>query len=284
MSCAEVAAAVAAAAFAIAVPGGGTLATGRRRRHPAEPLTGATQPNMGRQWLHAKKEVTANRRAQITSKLVREIMVAAKMGTPDPAMNPRLQLAVDAARKQSVSNDVINRGIKKGSGQGADAIQYELVTYEGMGPCNVPVIIECLTENRNRTAPDIRMLFKDAQFGSKVMFLFDHVGIVEATHPKAGQDLESAAIEAGAQDVEPLENTKEEESGAQEGRLDRQHRRTRLPRQGPAAARRRGSNQGRDVPRAHRRERRCAPRLRGAEVSAASTKCSNRANPLLDRR
>jgi transcriptional/translational regulatory protein YebC/TACO1 len=77
----------------------------------------------------------------------------------------------------------------------------------------VPVVIECLTENRNRTAPDIRMLFKDAQFGSKVMFLFDHVGIVEATHPKAGQDLESAAIEAGAQDVEKLESAKEEESG-----------------------------------------------------------------------
>ena len=152
---------------------------------------------MGRQWLHAKKEVTANRRAQMTSKLVREIMVAAKMGVPDPAMNPRLSLAVEAARKQSVSNDVINRAIKKGSGQGDDAVNFELVTYEGMGPCNVPVVIECLTENRNRTAPDIRMLFKDAQFGSKVMFLFDHVGIVEATHPKAGQDLESAAIEAG---------------------------------------------------------------------------------------
>ena len=168
---------------------------------------------MGRQWLHAKKEVTANRRAQMTSKLVREIMVAAQMGVPDPAMNPRVSLAVDAARKQSVSNDVINRAIKKGSGQGDDAVNFELVTYEGMGPCNVPVVIECLTENRNRTAPDIRMLFKDAQFGSKVMFLFDHVGIVEATHPKAGQDLESAAIEAGAQDVEKLESAKEEESG-----------------------------------------------------------------------
>ncbi len=168
---------------------------------------------MGRQWLHAKKEVTANRRAQMTSKLVREIMVAAKMGVPDPAMNPRVSLAVDAARKQSVSNDVINRAIKKGSGQGDDAVNFELVTYEGMGPCNVPVVIECLTENRNRTAPDIRMLFKDAQFGSKVMFLFDQVGIVEATHPKAGQDLESAAIEAGAQDVEKLESAKEEESG-----------------------------------------------------------------------
>lgn len=168
---------------------------------------------MGRQWLHSKKEVTANRRAQITSKLVREIMVAAKMGVPDPDMNPRLQLAVDAARKQSVSNDVINRAIKKGSGQGADAINYELVTYEGMGPHNVPVIIECLTENRNRTAPDMRSLWKDGQFGSRVAFLFDHLGIVEATHAGAGRDLLSAAIEAGAQDVKPLESVPEGESG-----------------------------------------------------------------------
>ena len=168
---------------------------------------------MGRQWLHAKKEVTANRRAQITSKLVREIMVAAKMGVPDVAMNPRLSLAVEAARKYSVSNDVINRAIKKGSGQGADAVNYELVTYEGMGPCNVPVIVECLTENRNRTAPDIRILFKDAQFGSKVMFLFDHVGIVEATRDLPDQDLEGAAIEAGAQDVEKLEGVHEDHSG-----------------------------------------------------------------------
>lgn len=168
---------------------------------------------MGRQWLHAKKEVTANRRAQVTSKLVREIMVAAKMGVPDPEMNPRLSLAVEAARKYSVGNDVIHRAIKKGSGQGADAINYELVTYEGMGPCNVPIIVECLTENRNRTAPDIRTLFKDAQFGSKVMFLFDYVGIVEATHPQPGKDLDEAAIEAGAQDVEKLESAKEGESG-----------------------------------------------------------------------
>ncbi|HEX5054083.1 MAG TPA: YebC/PmpR family DNA-binding transcriptional regulator [Planctomycetota bacterium] len=168
---------------------------------------------MGRQWLHSKKEVTANRRAKITSKLVREITIAAKMGVPDPEMNPRLALAVEAARKQSVSNDVIGRAIKKASGQGDDAVNYELVTYEGMGPRNVPVIVECMTENRNRTAPDIRSLFKDAQFGSKVMFLFDHVGIVEATHDKAVMDLETVAIEVGAQDVHALENTPEGHSG-----------------------------------------------------------------------
>jgi YebC/PmpR family DNA-binding regulatory protein len=169
---------------------------------------------MGRQWLHSKKELTANRRAKITTKLVREITVAAKMGVPDPEMNPRLALAVEAARKQSVSNDTITRAIKKGSGQGDDAVNYELVTYEGMAPHNVPVIVECMTDNRNRTAPEIRSLWKDGQFGSKVTFLFEHRGIIEATIEKEGVDREEAAIEAGAQDVEALENTPEEQTGA----------------------------------------------------------------------
>jgi len=169
---------------------------------------------MGRQWLHSKKELTANRRAKITTKLVREITVAAKMGVPDPEMNPRLALAVDAARKQSVSNDTIARAIKKGSGQGDDAVNYELVTYEGMAPHNVPVIVECMTDNRNRTAPEIRSLWRDGQFGSKVTFLFENRGIIEATIEKEGIDREEAAIEAGAQDVEALENTPEEQTGA----------------------------------------------------------------------
>lgn len=168
---------------------------------------------MGRQWLHSKREVNANRKAKVTSKLVREITVAAKMGVPDPAMNPRLSLAIEAARKQSVSNDVIQRAIKKGSGTGEDAVNFELVTYEGMGPHNVPVIVECMTENRNRTAPDIRSLFRDAQFGSKVTFLFDHLGIVEASRELPDQDLLATAIEAGAQDVEPLEEVAEGHSG-----------------------------------------------------------------------
>jgi YebC/PmpR family DNA-binding regulatory protein len=168
---------------------------------------------MGRQWLHSKREVNANRKAKVTSKLVREITVAAKMGVPDPAMNPRLSLAIEAARKQSVSNDVIQRAIKKGSGTGDDAVNFELVTYEGMGPHNVPVIVECMTENRNRTAPDIRSLFRDAQFGSKVTFLFDHLGIVEASRELPDQDLLATAIEAGAQDVEPLEEVAEGHSG-----------------------------------------------------------------------
>lgn len=169
---------------------------------------------MGRQWLHSKREVNANRKAKITSKLVREITVAAKMGTPDPDMNPRLAMAVEAARKQSVSNDVIKRAIAKGSGEGGDGADYETVVYEGMAPHNVPLMVECLTENRNRTGSDVKSLWKGGQFGSKVSFLFDHRGIVEATHEDAGKDAEEAAIEAGAQDVEALENVPEDHAGA----------------------------------------------------------------------
>ena len=164
---------------------------------------------MGRQWLQKKREINANKRAKINSKLVREITMAAKRGAPDPALNARLAVAVEAARKQSVSNDTIARAIKKGSGQGGEGAELELVTFESMTPHNVPVIIECLTDNRNRTAPDMRALFREGRFGTKVMFLFDHVGLVEATHDSAGLDLEAVAIEAGAQDVEALEGVEE---------------------------------------------------------------------------
>src|SRR5262245_57521971 len=168
---------------------------------------------MGRQWLQKKREINANKRAKITSKLVREITVAAKMGAPDPALNARLAVAVEAARKQSVANDTIARAIKKASGQGADAASFELVTFEGMSPQSVPVIVECLTDNRNRTAPDMRALFRNGRFGVKVLFLFHHLGIVEATHATEGLDLEAVAIEAGAQDVEPLEGVEEGSGG-----------------------------------------------------------------------
>jgi YebC/PmpR family DNA-binding regulatory protein len=169
---------------------------------------------MGRQWLQKKREINANKRAKISSKLVREITVAAKSGMPDPARNARLFVAVEAARKQSVSNDTIERAIQKGSGTGKDAAVFELVTFEGMTPEGVPVIVECLTDNRNRTAPDMRLLFRDGQFGAKVAFFFDHVGIIEATHATADLDRETVAIEAGAQDVEPLEQNDDDSTGA----------------------------------------------------------------------
>ena len=168
---------------------------------------------MGRQWLQKKRGINAEKRAKMTSKLAREIVVAAKMGAPDPAFNPRLALAIEGARKQSVSNEVIARAVKKGSGATGETTNFELVTFEGMSPQNVPVIVECLTDNRNRTAPDMRSMWKDGRFGAKVMFFFDHVGIVEATHEEAGLDLETAALEAGAQDVEILEDTHEDSSG-----------------------------------------------------------------------
>jgi YebC/PmpR family DNA-binding regulatory protein len=161
---------------------------------------------MGRQWLQKNREIAAAKRGKVTNKLVREIAIAAKSGVPDPAMNPRLAVAVEAARKQSVSNDTIQRAIKKGSGIGDEKLELEAVTFEGFAPHHVPVIVECLTDNRNRLAPEMRTLFRQGQLGARVAFLFDHVGIVEATHPTAGLDLETAAIEAGAQNVEPLDD------------------------------------------------------------------------------
>jgi YebC/PmpR family DNA-binding regulatory protein len=159
---------------------------------------------MGRQWLEKKREINAAKRGKIFNKLVREISVAAKAGLPDPAMNARLAVAVEAARKQSVPNDTITRAIKKGAGLTGEKMELALVTYEGFAPHKVPVIVECLTDNRNRTNPDIKNLFRKGQIGTKVSFLFDHVGIVEATHAGAGLDVEAAAIEAGAQNVEPM--------------------------------------------------------------------------------
>jgi YebC/PmpR family DNA-binding regulatory protein len=169
---------------------------------------------MGRQWLQKDREINGAKRGRIFTKLVREITVAAGKGVPDPKMNARLAVAVEAARKQSLPNDTIKRAIQKGSGQLGPKVDLELVTFEGFAPHKVPVIVECLTDNRNRTAPDMRNLFQSGQFGTKVGFFFEHVGIVEATHVGQGMDIEGAAIEAGAQNVEPLEKVAEGESGA----------------------------------------------------------------------
>lgn len=162
---------------------------------------------MGRQWLHAKREVAGLKKGQVTSKLVKEISVAAKMGGADPAANARLSAAVEKAKKASVSRDVIERAIKKGAGIGDEKMTMEHVVFEGYAPHKVPIIVEVLTDNNNRTAPEIRVLFKKGgQLGApgSNKFLFDHVGIVEAHHPGADADIEAAAIEAGAQNVEPL--------------------------------------------------------------------------------
>ena len=161
---------------------------------------------MGRQWLHAKRAVASLKKSQATGKLVKEIMVAAKMGGADPASNTRLAAAIEKARKESVSRDAIDRAIKKGAGVGDDKLVMEHVVFEGYAPHKIPVVVEVYTDNNNRTAPEIRQLFKKGQLGApgSNKFLFDHVGLVEAHHADGSVDLEEAAIEAGANEVEPL--------------------------------------------------------------------------------
>ena len=144
-------------------------------------------------------------RSKIFSKLAREITVAAKSGMPDPAMNPRLRLAVNNAKAQSMPKDNIERAIKKA--QGGDGDNYEEVRYEGYGPGGVAVIVEALTDNRNRTASNVRAIFSKAggamgETGS-VAFMFDRVG--EIYYPAKVGDADTvmeAAIEAGAEDVQ----------------------------------------------------------------------------------
>ena len=161
---------------------------------------------MGRQWLHAKRLVAGLKKGRTTGKLVREISVAAKMGGADPAANARLFTAIEKAKKDSVTKDAIQRAINKGAGVGDDKLIMEHVAYEGRTPHNVPVIVEVYTDNVNRTAPEIRVLFKRGQLATSGSnkFLFDHVGLVEAYHADANADRETAAIEAGANEFETL--------------------------------------------------------------------------------
>jgi len=153
------------------------------------------------------------KKAQATGKIVREIMVAAKMGGADPDGNARLATAVEKARKESVSRDVIERAIKKGAGTGEDKLVMEHVIFEGYTPHKVPVIVEVYTDNVNRTAPEIRNIFRKGQLGNtgSNKFLFDHTGIVEAHHANPSVDVEAAAIEAGANEVEPLTHAQNDE-------------------------------------------------------------------------
>ena len=161
---------------------------------------------MGRQWLHAKRLVAGLKKGKTNTKMVREITLAAKSGGPDPAMNARLFAAVEKAKKESVPKDAIQRAINKGAGIGDEKLTIEHVIYEGRAPHNVPVIVEVYTDNVNRTAPEIRVLFRKGQLASSGAnkFVFDSVGLVEGYHPDANIDREAAAIEAGANDVQIL--------------------------------------------------------------------------------
>jgi len=173
---------------------------------------------MGRQWLHAKRLVAGLKKGRATSKLVREISVAAKIGGADPDLNARLAAAIEKARKESVARDVIERAIKKGAGIGDDKMVMEHVVFEGYAPHKVPVIVEVFTDNVNRTAPEVRVLFKKGQLGNagSNKFLFEPVGLVEAFHSDTSIDREAAAIEAGANEVEPL--TSEQNDDIPEGK------------------------------------------------------------------
>ena len=145
------------------------------------------------------------RRSKLFSKLSKEITVAAKMGAPDPDFNPRLRLAIQAAKAQSVPKDNIERAIKKSTAAGE--ANFEEVRYEGFGPGGVGVIVEVLTDNRNRAASEVRASFSKnggnlGETGS-VSFMFDRVGAIEYPADKAGEEeMLEAGIEAGADDVQ----------------------------------------------------------------------------------
>src|SRR6266568_7748767 len=145
---------------------------------------------LGAQWKQAGREANAQKRGQLVVKLVREIIVAAKLGGADPDLNARLAAAVEKARKSSVTRDTIERAIKKGAGLTDEKVVFELVTYEGFAPHKVPILVVCLTDNRNRTAPEIRHLFRTGSMGApgSVGFFFDHMGVVEATHADRTRD------------------------------------------------------------------------------------------------
>jgi YebC/PmpR family DNA-binding regulatory protein len=143
-------------------------------------------------------------RSKLFGKLAREITVSAKLGLPDPAFNPRLRAAVLAARAENMPKDNIERAIKKSQGAGTE--NYDEIRYEGYGPGGVAMIVEALTDNRNRTAGEVRAIFSKnggnlAESGA-VSFMFNHIGVVEYDSKSASADaILEAAIEAGAEDV-----------------------------------------------------------------------------------
>jgi YebC/PmpR family DNA-binding regulatory protein len=153
--------------------------------------------------MHRKGRQDAQK-SKLFGKLAREITVSAKLGTPDPAMNPRLRAAVVAARAENMPKDNIERAIKKAIG--GEGESYDEIRYEGYGPGGVAVIVEALTDNRNRAASDIRSYFSKSggNLGetNSVAFMFDRTGVIEYDASAASDDaMLDAAIEAGADDV-----------------------------------------------------------------------------------
>ena len=159
---------------------------------------------MGAQWKAKHKDLAANAKGRLFGKLAKDIMIAARHGA-DPAANARLRLVVEQARKVSMPKDTLDRAIKKGAGLTGETVQFDAVMYEGFAPHRVPVMVECLTDNVNRAASEMRVLFRKGQMGTSgsVAWDFEHVGQIDAEPVTPGTDAELAAIEAGAQDVEP---------------------------------------------------------------------------------
>ncbi|WP_095153710.1 YebC/PmpR family DNA-binding transcriptional regulator [Pseudomonas sp. Irchel 3E13] len=161
---------------------------------------------MGAQWKAKHKEQAANAKGKVMGKLAKEIQIAARSGA-DPDMNARLRLVIEQAKKASMTRETLERAIKKGAGLLGEQVQYHAVKYEGFAPHQVPLIVECLTDNINRTVAEVRVLFRKGQLGAEgsVSWDFNHVGLIEATPDSADADPEMAAIEAGAQDFEPAD-------------------------------------------------------------------------------
>ena len=166
---------------------------------------------MGAQWKAKHKDLAANAKGRLFGKLAKDIMIAARHGA-DPGANSRLRMVVDQARKVSMPKETLDRAIKKGAGLTGEAVHFEHALYEGFAPHRVPVLVECLTDNVNRAASEMRVLFRKGQLGGSgsVAWDFEHLGMIEAEPTgasagkgsRAGADPELAAIEAGAQDFE----------------------------------------------------------------------------------
>ena len=158
---------------------------------------------MGAQWKAKGKELAANAKGKLFGRLAKDIMIAARSGA-DPSLNSRLRLVMEQARKVSMPRETLERAVKKGAGLTGESVSFEHVIYEGFAPHQVAVMVECLTDNVNRTAPEMRVLFRKGQLGTSgsVAWDFNHVGMIEAEPAAAGADAEVAAIEAGAQDFE----------------------------------------------------------------------------------
>ena len=161
---------------------------------------------MGAQWKAKHKDLAASAKGRLFGKLAKDIMIAARHGA-DPGANARLRLVMEQARKVSMPKETLDRAIKKGAGLTGEAVHFEHAMYEGFAPHRVPVMVECLTDNVNRAASEMRVLFRKGQLGSSgsVSWDFDHLGLIEAEPATAGADPELAAIEAGAQDFSPAD-------------------------------------------------------------------------------